>query len=465
MTKKSQHSTGNAQAKTYREVLAVIEKMIADGQLVPGHRLPTHREMSQRLGASIQTVTRAYAEAERMGLVSAQVGRGTFVRNATPERVKGYIADEPDSAVVDLSTITAPSSDLYVQSLRDTFGEISRQGDFDAFLAVRPVAGLMEHRESAVRWLRRAGIETTASHVAITNGASHGLWVAIATVAEPGQTLATETLVDSAVITNASIQNLNLRGIEIDDQGMIPERLAELCRSEPVAAVCVTPTYSNPTVSVMPEARRRQIAELSRQFNFIIIEDDVYGPLAGHEHKPIAHFAPETTIYVTSFSKAISTAFKSGFVVAPERLMSRLTARLRATGWMANVWTAEVARRWLADGTADKLISWLRGEVRKRHQLFATLMEGHAYVWKPYSLHAWLELPSRWTPADLVEEARRKGVLITPPDPFAVDRTRLPNAVRLALGGAVPQQSDLANALTIIGQLLARKPEMQRLHY
>src|SRR5262245_28431873 len=103
MTKKTQ-STGSGQSKTYREVLSVIEKMIGDGQLVPGHRLPTHREMAQRLGASIQTVTRAYSEAERMGLVSAQVGRGTFVRNAMPERVKGYIADEENASVVDLST-------------------------------------------------------------------------------------------------------------------------------------------------------------------------------------------------------------------------------------------------------------------------------------------------------------------------------------------------------------------------
>lgn len=464
MTKKS-HAAAGVQAKTYREVLAVIEKMIAEGQLVPGHRLPTHREMSQRLGASIQTVTRAYAEAERMGLVSAQVGRGTFVRNATPERLKGFISDEPNDAVVDLSTITAPSSDLYVQSLRQTFGELSQQSDFETFLAFRPVAGLLEHRESAVRWLQRSGIETTAQNVAITNGASHGLWVAMATVAEPGQTVATETLVDSAVTTNASIQNLDLRGVEIDDEGMIPAKLEELCRSERVSAVCVTPTYSNPTVSLMPEARRREIAELSRKFNFIVIEDDVYGALAGHQLKPIAHYSPDTTIYVTSFSKAISTAFKTGFVVAPERFMSRLTARLRATGWMANVWTAEVARRWLADGTVEKHISWLRGEIRKRHQLFASLMEGYEYVWKPYSLHAWLHLPARWTPNDLVEEARRGGVLITPPDPFAVDRTRLPNAVRLALGGAVPQQRDLANALTIIGQLLAQKPEVRGLHY
>lgn len=464
MTKKTQPAA-SSQSKTYREVLAVIEKMIGDGQLVPGHRLPTHREMAQKLGASIQTVTRAYAEAERMGLVSAQVGRGTFVRNAMPERVKGFIADEEDAAVVDLSTITAPSSDLYRQSLRDTFAEIVRQDDFGAFLAFRPVAGLLEHRESAVRWLRRAGIETSARHVAITNGASHGLWVAIATVAEPGQTIATEALVDSAVITTAATQSLDLRGIAIDDQGMIPDKLEELCRNESVAAVCVTPTYSNPTVSVMPEERRRQIAELSRRYNFIIIEDDVYGALAGHELKPIAHYAPDTTIYVTSFSKAVSTAFKTGFVVAPERLMSSLTARLRATGWMANVWTAEVARRWLADGTVERSISWLRGEIRKRHQLFATLMEGQAYVWKPYSLHAWLELPSRWTPADLVEEARRNGVLITPPDPFAVDRSRLPNAVRLALGGSVPQQKDLADALNVISQLLSRKPEVRRLHY
>src|SRR6185295_5751692 len=63
--------------------LAIAEALADDagaGRLRPGARLPTHRDLAERLGLTVGTVTRAYAEAMRRGLVSGEVGRGTFVR-------------------------------------------------------------------------------------------------------------------------------------------------------------------------------------------------------------------------------------------------------------------------------------------------------------------------------------------------------------------------------------------------
>jgi len=63
--------------------LAIVEALtedVASGDLKQGSRLPTHRDLADQLGLTVGTITRAYAEAARRGLVSGEVGRGTFVR-------------------------------------------------------------------------------------------------------------------------------------------------------------------------------------------------------------------------------------------------------------------------------------------------------------------------------------------------------------------------------------------------
>src|SRR4051794_26748430 len=65
--------------------LAIADALADDargGRLRAGTRLPTHRDLASRLGVTVGTITRAYAEATRRGLVSGEVGRGTFVRAA-----------------------------------------------------------------------------------------------------------------------------------------------------------------------------------------------------------------------------------------------------------------------------------------------------------------------------------------------------------------------------------------------
>ena len=76
----------------YRAIADALERDIAAGALAPGARLPTHRELADALGVNVNTVTRAYGEAERRGLLSAVVGRGTFV---SPRRAENPEVDMP----------------------------------------------------------------------------------------------------------------------------------------------------------------------------------------------------------------------------------------------------------------------------------------------------------------------------------------------------------------------------------
>src|SRR5258708_26120536 len=86
---------------------AIAEALAADireGQLTPGTRLPTHRDLAWRLHVTVGTVSGAYAEAERRGLIGGEVGRGTFVREPASARVLSFARPEPERPdFIDLS--------------------------------------------------------------------------------------------------------------------------------------------------------------------------------------------------------------------------------------------------------------------------------------------------------------------------------------------------------------------------
>jgi DNA-binding transcriptional regulator YhcF (GntR family) len=73
----------DGEAPLYERLMSVLRGDIASGVLAAGARLPPQRDLAYRLGVGLGTVTRAYVEAEKAGLVSAHVGRGSFV-NAPP---------------------------------------------------------------------------------------------------------------------------------------------------------------------------------------------------------------------------------------------------------------------------------------------------------------------------------------------------------------------------------------------
>lgn len=443
----------------YQAIADAIATAIDVGELRPGERLPPHRDLSFRMGVSVQTIFRAYAELERRGLVSGEIGRGTFIRYANPDKVPSSIVDKREEDLLDLSTMAPIAGETHVQALRDMLAALSKSRELESLLAHRPIIGLHHHRLVGSNLLKTIGLSASPETVLITNGCQHGLWVALASVTEPGDIVATDHLVESSVITGSTILKLQLRGLASDSQGILPEALAALCSREHVKAIYLTPTLNNPTVSLMNEDRRRAIAAIAREFNTWIIEDDVFGPLIEERPRPIAAFAPERTCYATSFSKSVMHSLRTGYLLVPEPLLPRAISRLRTTGWMSNSFVAEISCRWLTDGTTDQLIAWQRQKLAQRHTILDLELGDAHHSSHPTSLHVWLPLPDSWRTTAFIQEARRNGLLITGPDPFIVGRETDPHAVRLTIGDSVREDKDFERGVKTLARLLVANPQ------
>src|SRR6218665_3205807 len=135
----------------YRVIADALAEDRAAGRLAPGARLPTHRELAERLGVTVGTVTRAYAEAEKRGLVRGEVGRGTYVRaDGVPAHMPAPmdVGDEASPVELGVNAPATPEGDPASTALRKSLEEVGRSPRLTELLAYQPAAGAPTHREA-----------------------------------------------------------------------------------------------------------------------------------------------------------------------------------------------------------------------------------------------------------------------------------------------------------------------------
>jgi DNA-binding transcriptional MocR family regulator len=442
----------------YQALVAAIGRSIERGELKPGERLPARRDLARALGLSVNTVSSAYAEAGRRGLVSGEVGRGTYVMPPPPEGEARFFMEGRPSGLVDLSICRPCIDPMHTERLRAAFAGLAESDDWSAMLACRPVIGLEGHRRAASAWLAGQGVEAPPDRIVATNGCAHALTVALATLVEPGDGVATEALTDHGIISLASVLHFRLVGLEMDGDGIRPDAFEAACRSGEIKVLVTTPTLNNPTTQLMPEDRRRRIAAIARTHGVAVVEDDVFRPLVADPPPPICAFLPERGWYVTSFTKSAMSGLRTGYLVPPAGDLMRAVARVRTTSWMATPLAAEISARWIADGTMEELVAWQRRELAWRQHLAESLLGNYRCGRHPTGINLWVELPGHWRAVGFVEHARQAGVAVTGPDPFLVGRTPPPHAVRVSVGAA-QTRAQLERGLQLLREVLARTAE------
>lgn len=438
----------------YLQIVEAMAEDMASGILPPGTRLPPHRELAFQLGVSPNTTSRAYAEGVARALLRGEVGRGTFVREAGDSSPAGTAADmrRPSAGPIDLSR-NLPAPGVAAEHLAATLAELKGAPDLRSLLDYQAEADLARHAEAGIAWLRRYGVEAGEDEVVVTSGAQHGILTALMAVTCPHDLLLCEELTYPPVRVMAERLGLKLAPVPMDDAGLCPDRLAEICSTRAAKALYLTPTLQSPTTITLQQDRRRAVVELARRHHFLVIEDDVFGLLPLDPVRPIAAHAPERTIYISSTSKCLAPGLRVGFVRAPAEIAPAIRGAVNLTCWMTPPLMAEIAARWILDGTADYLTTAQRDIAARRQSLARTVLDGHDILADPFGLHLWLRLPERWSADAFRAEAARRGVEVTEGSAFAAIAGIAPRAVRLCLSHEVDEER-LQLGLETLGKIL-----------
>ena len=418
----------------FRQIADAIGESISSGRLPAGRRLPPQRDLAYVLGISLNTVTRAYADAGERGFVRGEVGRGTYVREAGPlaTEVRPAALSRPTAGAIDFS-MNLPAPGLTAAALARSLEELSGSDALASFLDYQTESDAQHHTAAGAGWLRRLGLEARADDLVLTTGAQQGIIVALMATTRPGDVLLTEALTYAPV--RAMADHLGLKLVPVADEGgtLSPDALDAACDRVAGTALYCLPTLHTPTTATMDSDRRAAIATVARKWGLTLIEDDVFGFLPPDRPSPLACFAPERTIFVTSVSKSLAPGLRVGYLHAPAEQARALRSAVNLSSWMPPPLMAEIASRWIEEGTADKLNAFQRKEAAARQTMARELIPEHYLTADAHGFHVWLTLPSQWHPDLFRMEALSRGVKVLVGSAFAVDPTNNPNAIRLCL--------------------------------
>ena len=446
---------GQRSGPIYQAIADQIGSEIDAGRLKPGARLPTQRSLARQLGVTLTTVTRGYDEAQRRGLLSGEVGRGTFVRSTAVE------IEKPERGLVDLAVnflLPLPFAEELVDRLA---AAIPRSAAARVF-AYQPQTGARHNRAAGAAWIGNTGLEAPIDRVVVTTGGQHAILLALMAIAHPGDEILLEEFTYPGISDLADHLQLTLRKLPLDSEGLRPDALDAACRKRKPAALYCMPSFQNPTATLMSEARRRDIAAVAVRHQLTVIEDDVYGYLAPGA-KPLSSFLPDTSFfYITSTSKSIAPGIRIGYLLAPPAMIERLSLAVLRTVVIAPPVMAELATTLITEGVATRIVEWKRKEMAARQTIATRMLHGLSFQTHPMSPHVWLKLPDTWQTDALISRARHRGILLSGADSFAVGHETDLQAVRIALGPP-DTRAALEAGLAELMRVIERTPDAYEL--
>ncbi|RVD71272.1 MAG: PLP-dependent aminotransferase family protein [Mesorhizobium sp.] len=443
----------------YQRLADSIESDIDKGVIDAGAKLPPQRDLAYDIGATVGTVGRAYQLLRERGLVSGEVGRGTYVLAQRAENPKV----ELELAAQGTRPIDAPSGKLRFDS---TAAPDVGQGAIIAEILARTAE---DHPhdissytrdfperwyEAGSRWLSRNSFRPSPDSIVPTLGTHAAVMAAIAALTMPGDYVVFEHLTYSQISRSAGLIGRRTALVATDNEGVDPEDFERVCAQKHPKVMFLMPTAKNPTLVTMPAERRQAIAQIAREYNVALIEDDLYGDLTDDPTPLLAEYAPERTIVAGGLSKSVAAGVRGGWLSCPPAYRHRIrVAHKMMTGGLPFL-LAEVGTRLVMSGQAGDIRKHCIAEIQARIAIVRETLEGFDFEARDKVPFVWLTLPDPWLSGTFKNACLAQGVLIDDEDEFKAGRSeQVFHGVRF--GVSQPRQDkDVAGGVAVIRRLL-----------
>lgn len=259
--------------------------------------------------------------------------------------------------------------------------------------------------------------------VLMVSGSQQGLDLLSKVLIDPGDTVLVETPTYLGALQAFSLFEPKYVSIASDADGLLPETMDESLRG--AKFLYCLPNFQNPTGRLLPEDRRRRLAQKAREFNFLILEDDPYGELsyAGEIPPSIRSLAPERTIYMGSFSKVLSPGIRLGYVIAPKELRAKLVQAKQATDLHTSTLSQMATYEIIKNGFLDAHIPTIRKLYGNQCQAMLNALErympeGVRWNEPKGGMFLWAELPKGMDAGAILAKAIERNVAYVPGNPF-----------------------------------------------
>ena len=440
-----------------QQIVDVVSEAISGGELAPGEQLPPTRELAELAGVNHLTAVRAYKRLRELGLVSAHVGRGTFVRGAARDPGRTRVSDSiawqryalPEfefsygdqvlsemhrqATARDLVALSVgyPSSRIFpVEAIREASAAVLRD-EPERALQYSDVQGVAELRAQIAELSAARGAPEDDRDLLITNGASQALTLATRAIVRPGDTVACEDPSFMSVLRALDAPDVRVLGVPVDEDGLDVDALEALLVRNEIRLLAIQPRLHNPTGRDLVPARRERLLALIRRHGFFVVEDGIYADLRfeGPEVASLRSEAPAHVIYCDSLSKTVGGGLRAGWLAASGPVLDRIVSEKRADDIHSPTLNQLVVARYLAGGRYDEQTERARDFYRERRDALLEILDAElgrtaSWIHPLGGGHIWVTLDLPLDERELADEALRQGVAYAPGGAMSVGRSR-----------------------------------------
>ncbi|MEB8022642.1 PLP-dependent aminotransferase family protein [Raoultella ornithinolytica] len=460
----------------YRRIAELLRLTLTSGALRTGDRIISARKLAEREQVSLPTALEALRYLEAEGLIIARPRSGYFVHQIISDGERPGTASLPVPVPVTMSAIArslfgsaearlvplgAALPDpawLPVDTLQRALQTAGRRLDARGQSYSLPPGRADLRRKIAAR-AAQWGALFGADDLIITAGATQALRLALRAVCQPGDAVAIEQ--PAYFGTLLLLEDLGLKALQIPTapvEGLLLAPLEEALQRHRPAAVLASPTVQNPLGASMPVARKRDLVALLAGMGIPLIEDDVYGDLAGDAQRPPACKAFDrcgNVIYCSSLSKTLAPGWRIGWIAAGRYHSTVLQARM-AGEWAGAPLIEAAASELLASGDYDRHLRQLKLRIAQGMQAIIAQVEtsfppGTRVAAPEAGFLIWVKLPSKIDALEVHRRALALGIGVSPGPLFSPGAAELQNFLRL--NGANEPTRHLLKAVEQLGRL------------
>jgi len=460
----------------YLQIALRMAQMVASGALKVGQRLPSVRDSAVQNGVSVSTVVQAFHYLEEHGLVQPRPKAGYFVASASKTLATNLVRKiRHQPAAAHAQTNTAPAVTA-IKPLASFAGYSPKDKDFFDTDRIRVALSratrlkrntLIEYSSSAGTTALRDAVALRALHlgcalrgedIVITAGCIQAITLCLQAVTQPGDLVAIESPTFFGFLDVLASMHLKALAIPTDPRtGVSLPALQLALQTQPIRAVLLVPTLSNPQGAVMPLTQKRALAHLVAQHQVPLIEDVVFNDLLASDARRKAVKAFDTQGWVMtcgSFAKTVSPGIRLGWVEAGRWSQAVATLK-RVQGASTNAVLEYALADLLTQGNYEAHLRRLCLQMKQRlgqaRRLIQTSFPRGTRVYDPpagYTL--WVELPVQVDTMDLFALCKAQGILIGPGQLFCSSQ-QYRHFLRLSFAGAWSAVEQ--DALTEVGRL------------
>lgn len=413
----------------YIQIADKFKELIENGSIMDGEKLPTIRELSEKLDINKITVINCYKKLKNEGFAYQKVGSGTFAKKKETispfkrEYSKTFKLLKNDNTFeyVDFTGEITKEVFFPIKDFKEIINTVLER-DGEEILLSQNTLGYENLRQTINDAFWDGDINT--EDIIIVSGAQQGIDIASKALLNINDNVVVEKPTYGGALSVFKWRRANIFEVPIEDDGINIEKFEEILKKNKITLFYAMSYFQNPTGVSYSLEKKKRILELAKKYDFYIVEDDYLSELIykdGFNYMPFKHLDKENrVIYIKSFSKIFIPGIRLGYMIVPERFRENFLRAKFNTDITTSTLMQRALEYYIANKDWKKNIHNLSIEYKKRYDLMGKIIKEELSEYVNYKkanggLNYYLEIKDdNISSRELFYRLRKKHVYITP---------------------------------------------------